>query len=181
MIGNDIIDLNLARLENKAGNPRYCKKIFTEKERDMIENSLDREEVLWTFWAMKETAYKAHQRRFGLPRKINPLDYECNSESSVTIENWKYSIELDKNQNFIHCYTHRSKLKNYIYLSREFNEHDFLSDLKKQNPFINSELSIEKDGYGIPSIHMKSTSETIPFSLSHHGRFTAFVIPLINS
>ncbi|MCH4823119.1 4'-phosphopantetheinyl transferase superfamily protein [Gramella lutea] len=180
MIGNDIIDLSIARLENKTNNPRYCKKVFTGKERDIIEAESDKEKMLWTLWAMKETAYKAHQRRFNLARKINPLDYECDSESIVNIGEWKYKVEVDRNEHYIHCSTTQDNLQSYIYPSLEFLFENFLTDLREQNIFRHDEIGVVKNRYGIPSILDKTNSETIPFSLSHHGKFTAIVIPLIN-
>jgi phosphopantetheinyl transferase (holo-ACP synthase) len=57
MIGNDVVDLVLARKKvwRRTG---YLQKIFTESEQLLIENSSNPHVLVWKLWSMKEAAYK---------------------------------------------------------------------------------------------------------------------------
>jgi len=76
LIGNDIIDLEIPISPNWK-SPRYLNKLFSSAEQEVIIKSDKPTIILRLFWSFKEAAYKAHQRRFNLPRKYNPLDFQC--------------------------------------------------------------------------------------------------------
>lgn len=62
LIGNDIIDLELAKTESNWQRRGYLEKIFTEDEQTMIMNSIDPSVTVWLLWSMKEAAYKIYSR-----------------------------------------------------------------------------------------------------------------------
>lgn len=77
MIGNDIIDLQLASRQSNWRRKGFLEKVFTSSEREIIKASEEKEECVWLLWSMKEAAYKAHQRKRSLPRRLNWTVQEC--------------------------------------------------------------------------------------------------------
>ncbi|MDX1761501.1 MAG: 4'-phosphopantetheinyl transferase superfamily protein [Christiangramia sp.] len=186
MIGNDIIDLKIALAENKSANSRYLAKSFTEREISEIKNDIDPELKLWTFWAMKETAYKNHQRTYGLPRKLNPLGFECHLNDSgkkgiVKIDDQQYSVIVDISSDHINCYSVETRTFQKSYLCDADPKAAFLKDISSEFNLDASELSISKDEFGMPSLKIGTALKKVPLSISHHGDFSALMIPLINS
>lgn len=184
MVGNDIIDLELARAERKSENSRYLAKVFSEEEIKHILLAEDQELRLWQFWAMKEAAYKAHQRIFSLPRKLNPKAFHCaldGSSGKVSIDKLVYNIEFQTTAEYLHATTSTEKLSKKVFQTNTEASLDLKQEFSKHLPSDYINLIIKKNGLGIPSLEVNKQSEKIPFSLSHHGKFTAFAIPLINS
>ena len=183
MIGNDVIDLEIARAARKSENSRYMAKVFTKMEQALILNSEDPELMLWLLWAMKEAAYKANQRIFDLPRKLNPISYNCDLNLSkgsgkVIVDHSTYDIEFKITSEYIHTTTASGKIFQKVSVCKNGSA----LDLFDNDAPLNVEAYIQKkDRNGVPSFHSKNTSDSIPFSISHHGKFTAFAIPLINS
>ncbi|GAA4323507.1 hypothetical protein GCM10023115_52290 [Pontixanthobacter gangjinensis] len=185
MIGNDIIDLKLARAENKAANSRYLAKAFTSGEIRRIGLDADPELTLWTLWAMKETAYKAHQRRYNLPRRINPKSFECSLHDSVQrgcvkVNTDLYQVCIERSLDYIHVFTSETSPQQKKYYAVHEARSEFLSELSIDLGLDREEISIIKNHLGMPSICLGLNKEKIPFSMSHHGDFSSFVIALIN-
>ena len=186
MIGNDIIDLKIARTERKSDNSRFMDKVFTDDEKSLILNAHDPELHLWILWSMKEAAYKAHQRIHDLPRKLNPKSYECKYShqeisGEVKIGSSEYNIDVLITSEYIHSTTSRGELLQMAFTNRQASTFNLLAEFLSRNSINKDEIELFKDLNGIPSIHLKNSSKKLPFSLSHHGNFTAFAIPLINS
>jgi phosphopantetheinyl transferase (holo-ACP synthase) len=76
MIGNDVIDLELALRESNWKRKGWIEKIFTGAEQQWIYSFKDRDKALWTLWSMKESAYKIYNRTTGA-RKFNPHALVC--------------------------------------------------------------------------------------------------------
>ncbi|MDT0677019.1 4'-phosphopantetheinyl transferase family protein [Autumnicola musiva] len=186
MIGNDIVDLRLAALESNIYRPRLQGKIFSEEEQEVIRRAKNQENQFWLFWAMKEAAYKAHQRRFGLRRKFNPKIFECVFTSlekstlqySVFVEGYEYFIRSQISAEFIHCFALSPAVKeNKIqFFNKKVNlRKRLISAVAKHFNLPVEEVKIYKDNYSIPQLIQGIQSINIPFSLSHHGRFSAIV------
>jgi len=77
MIGNDIVDLQLARKESNWQRPRFLGKIFTEEEQYFIHTANDKDVAVWLLWSGKESVYKIiarlEKRRFFAPKKIKHI------------------------------------------------------------------------------------------------------------
>lgn len=161
-------------------------KVFSEEEMNQIINSNDPELCLWKLWAMKETAYKAHQRSFDLPRKLNPKAFSCvldisNSGGKVSIDDSVYDIELNITSGYLHATSSSEKVSKNVFQINKDSAFDLITVITDNYHFTTEDFSIKKNAHGIPSIVAEDHSIEIPFSLSHHGKFTAFAIPLINS
>ncbi len=74
MIGNDVVDLQLAKTQSNWQRKGFLEKQFTEEEQQTILNSENPFLQVWLFWSMKEAAYKCyvqeHQKRFFAPKKF---------------------------------------------------------------------------------------------------------------
>ncbi|MCP9200413.1 4'-phosphopantetheinyl transferase superfamily protein [Gramella sp. GC03-9] len=185
MIGNDLVDLNLALPEKKAKNLRYQEKVFLAGEIDEIKASLDPERSLWRFWSMKECAYKASQRDTRFRRKLNPLDFKCeiqkDSTGLVHTKNATYKVYSEIESNYIHSYTISESFRPSVIYHLDISKQEKLAAIAAALGLSKALVNIEKDSLGIPCLRLGSTPKSFPISMSHHGNFSAFLIPLINS
>src|SRR5210317_1290652 len=75
MVGNDIVDLNLADREAwKRARLRH--KVLTPSEQLLLFDAEEPGTFLWVLWSMKESAYKLHFREH-LNRALNPIRFTC--------------------------------------------------------------------------------------------------------
>jgi phosphopantetheinyl transferase (holo-ACP synthase) len=73
MIGNDIVDLALARKESNWQRKGFLDKIFTKKEQLQIVTAQNPETMVWNLWSRKEAVYKIYNRETGI-RAFIPLE-----------------------------------------------------------------------------------------------------------
>lgn len=155
MIGNDIIDLALARKESNWQRKGFLDKIFTNKEQLLILNTQNPEVMVWNLWSRKEAAYKIYNRQTGI-RGYFPLQLECIYENqnsgSVCINDKRYFTETTMDTDCVYTI---AVAQNIIFNSIET---------------ISLDITIEKIN-GIPFIKNKQTQLLKPVSISHHGRF----------
>ncbi|MDR6967367.1 phosphopantetheinyl transferase (holo-ACP synthase) [Flavobacterium arsenatis] len=154
MIGNDIVDLELAKTESNWKRKGFLEKIFTESEQKIILYSENPEKMVWLLWSCKEAAYKIHNRQT-LIRAFIPLQLECDLEFA----NKQISVKV---KCFDKCYFCRTEVtENYIYTIAVAKQDSF-QFIKE---FDKGLKIIKKDG--IPYIH--GNQNTI--SITHHGKF----------
>ncbi len=184
MIGNDIIDLNLARLQSNWERRGYLQKLFTEEEQKFIINSNNQELNVWLLWSMKESVYKAVQRKYKLHRFYDPKQFVCSQvqltsekargEVSFKEETFKTTSELFPDK--ILSYTANSEFSHF---SEEKNASSLLLQKVSEHFLIPLDsLNISKNGQGIPFITYHGDNLQIPFSLSHHGNYSAYALSL---
>ena len=155
MIGNDIIDLRLARVESNWQRKGFLEKLFTTFEQSLIYNSEKPEQMVWHLWSRKEAAYKIYHRETKI-RAFIPKQIECFSlpladdfsVGKVGIGGQVYFTKTEVTAEFIHTAA-----------VVDFKDFDKIQ-------VINSD-EIAKDSDGIP-FHIKTNN---PVSISHHGRF----------
>ena len=155
MIGNDIVDLALARKESNWKRNRFLDKIFTVKEQLLIADALNPEIMVWNLWSRKEAAYKIYNRETGT-RGYFPLQLECFYENEIL-----GSVSIKGNRYF----TKTIISDEFIYTIAVVNKDNFEA-VKK----LNLNDSIKKTN-GIPFIIDEQTKLIKPVSISHHGRF----------
>jgi phosphopantetheinyl transferase (holo-ACP synthase) len=155
MIGNDVIDLALARTESNWKRKGFLNKLFTGAEQQLILTNPDPESILWNLWSRKEAAYKIYSRETQV-RAFMPLQLECVFENAcdgkVSVNGKEYFTQTCIFEEQIHtiAVTLKDDFENVVLL-------DEVSDVSKRD--------------GIP-YHKKSGK---PISISHHGRFGAIV------
>ncbi|HET7360869.1 MAG TPA: 4'-phosphopantetheinyl transferase superfamily protein [Salinimicrobium sp.] len=184
MIGNDVVDLHLAKKESNWNRPRFLFKIFSKKERLLIASAANKTLMVWRLWTMKEAAYKAHQRRFNLSPKFNPTAFECSLISGengmVQIGTQSYETYSVKNSGFIYSEAKILGFGRGVY--SELKENNSSKNIKTAlNYFLSqgtnrplAQFEIRKDKNGIPWLFTENKKQKIPFSISRHGRFSIF-------
>ncbi len=158
MIGNDVIDLALANKESNWQRKGFLDKIFTQKEQILIENSNNKETIVWNLWSRKEAAYKIWNRANGV-RSFNPSKFECldftTTNGRVKFENNLYFTKTEINSHFIHT----------VAVTK-------LDDFYKIKQLEDNSLIIKKDKF---PYFVDANKNEIPLSKSHHGAFQKVV------
>lgn len=138
MIGNDIVDLALAKEQSNWRRKGYLGKIFSSREQLAILNASDPDSLVWLFWTMKEAAYKIDNKITGV-RNFAPAGLECELSSGspqginlVKIQDRVYHTQTEMNGSFIHTIAARyskslPRILISIYISEEV-------DYKKMAP-----------------------------------------------
>ncbi|MDI5898757.1 4'-phosphopantetheinyl transferase family protein [Flavobacterium yafengii] len=155
MIGNDIVDLALARKESNWKRSRFLDKIFTVKEQLLITDAENPEVMVWNLWSRKEAAYKIYNRETGI-RGFFPLQLEC------FYENATFGTVSIKGK----IYFTQSKIENDSIYTIAVVKKEYFNKIMT----LNSKTKISKIN-GIPFIIDEQTKIEKPVSISHHGRF----------
>ena len=188
MIGNDIIDLNVAGINSRWKEQRFLDKIFSAEEQDFIRSESDQFQNIWRLWSMKESAYKIMSRSDGIVR-FNPKDFKCTvrnfTEGQVIYENTTISTLTELNPNYIQT----TAFSNSNWTSRVFPL--FHSDVKSQHlemyqhvikiysdlkNVAQTKVDIRKMNAGVPQLYIDGILQKEQLSITHHGRFGAFAI-----
>ncbi len=153
MIGNDIVDLDLASKESNWRRKGFLDKIFSKRERTIILSSKNPDIMVWNLWSRKEAAYKIYNRSAGI-RKYNPIDFQC-YDLDLLIGRVIYGDTI--------FYTKTKITKQYISTVSLLNTVDFD---KIQEVTADKIIKID----AIP-FFMDSFNGIKPASISHHGRY----------
>ena len=163
MIGNDIVDLALARKESNWKRKGFLDKIFTTKEQLLISNAEKPEVMVWNLWSRKEAAYKIYNRKTQI-RGYFPLRLEC------------FELEIIDGISF-----GKVVIKDLIYFTKTEITTQFVHTIAVENvqdfdtiTTLETRKNIQKNN-GIPNYFEKENSVLIPISISHHGRFEQIV------
>jgi phosphopantetheinyl transferase len=133
---------------------------------------------------MKEAVYKAVQRKYKLQRFYNPKQFVCSQvqltpekargEVSYQDESFRTTSELFPDK--ILSYTTNTEFSHF---SEEKNARSLLLQKVSEHFLIHLDsLNITKTGQGIPLITYHGDNLQIPFSLSHHGNYSAYALSL---
>ena len=159
MIGNDIVDLELAQTQSNWKRKGYLDKIFTKNEQLLIFKSENPNQTVWNLWSKKEASYKIYNRITG-NRIYNPLQFECfDSEQYIGIVR----------NNGVSYYTRTEMNSLYIHTISVLNLDDF-----KKIRFEDRNSEIIKIN-GIPFLKYPDKKVLNPISISNHGRFEKIV------
>lgn len=159
MIGNDIVDLALARKESNWQRPRFLDKIFTSYEQQLILEAENPEIMVWNLWSRKEAAYKIYNRETGIrafiPRQLECI-YEDEARGLVICKKNIYHTQTTIINDEIHTIAVVQKV--------------FFNQIQPIRPIKN----IQKIN-GIPFLVDRSGIILRPVSISHHGRYSAYI------
>lgn len=180
MIGNDIVDLTIVSDQSNWRRERWLQKIFTEKERHFIYNSEDPDLLVWKFWSMKESVYKAYQRSFNLSPVYNPRSFECNLNGEVYKENLVYETDSQINTDRIYTIAaitiDSEKVISKIVKTYSKSKTCFFDLITSHLSVHNSRIVIQKNENRIPQIFVNNRYVDLNFSFTRHGRFSACVV-----
>ncbi len=188
MIGNDIVDLELAKVQSGWRRKGFLDKAYSSNEQAMILASINPDITVWRLWSMKESVYKA-RLRVEKQIRINPKTFDCQI--------------LSENLGKVICdgmvYYTKSVIKDsYVYSQAQAEEFDMVlfskvinlgkdnldseklyaivkSDIAIRKGWKEIDLMIKKNEIGIPEVYHKGAKNEILISLSHHGRFGAYL------
>ena len=155
MIGNDIVDLDLARKESNWKRKGFLEKIFSFEEQRMIHDDSNPELMVWNLWSRKEAAYKIYNRHTGIKGYFPWLlqcSYENQNLGKVAIDDFVF-------------YTQTEITHDYIY-SIAVSDIAVFDEIK----YLETSENIKKAN-GVPYILDESSNIIQPVSITHHGRF----------
>ena len=190
MIGNDVIDLQLAATQSNWQRQGFLNKVFTDTEQKLILNASNPFDVVWLLWSMKESSYKAHLQQHP-KRFFNSIKLKCslinNLNGIVQIDSFKYTTYTTITKACIHTVAIAQKdnpfsstyftLSNKRYDIQHIETYDrFLSEIAQIKKFNRNTISMRKDKLGIPKVFQESIPIDVSFSLSHHGNYGAYAI-----
>jgi phosphopantetheinyl transferase (holo-ACP synthase) len=159
MIGNDIIDLDLARKESNWRRKGFLEKIFSQREQNLILNASNPELMVWNLWSRKEAGYKIYNRFTGIKGYFPWLlqcCYDDDNLGKVIIDDFVF-------------HTHTQITHEYIY-TIAVSENDFFDKIKS----LETAENIKKTN-GIPNIFDVAANTIQPVSMTHHGRFQKII------
>jgi len=159
MIGNDVVDLALAKAESNWQRKGYLDKLFTTKEQNLIFSAENPTIMVWILWSRKEAVYKIIRQQNGergfYPLRIVNIDYEL---GLVSFEARLFYVKTSIVEDCVHSVALQNQSFNQIIEISTYTQ-----ILKKDEiPFI---IKNEKQ------IHI---------SKSHHGRFEKIICLLKN-
>jgi phosphopantetheinyl transferase (holo-ACP synthase) len=197
MIGNDVVDIALASKQSNWKRPGFLKKIFTINEQSCILNSNSPDMLVWLIWSMKESAYKIVVRQNHV-RCFAPLRFECNIrncvnnhyEGYVLFENSIFETSSEYFSGVIYTIAHAESYlpsDENIYEKIKFSNKYFntqhkevylsiFKKLAKQKSKHLKHFSIKKDSSGVPEIYFDDQKSNLFISISHHGRYGAYIL-----
>ena len=191
MIGNDIVDLTVAAKESNWQRKGYLEKVFTAYEQKCIRNAADAHKMVWRLWSIKESAYKVHVQQYG-KRFFAPKKMSCELTSAtsalVTCNDSQYTVATQEKGEAIFSTAiflgDKTKASHFCFvtgmLTAKAQSNKIHHELKKrlsQDAQLSYEgLHIAKTNAGVPVLFYKNRRLSIPFSITHHGRFAAISI-----
>lgn len=189
MIGNDVVDLKLAEIQSNWRRKGFLDKICSPLEQRMISASLKPDLTFWRLWSMKESAYKAFQRK-SKQRKVNPLAFKCQLingyEGLVNCNAELYHAQTESSKDFVHTYAYSDEFKaelagklidlNPDQLNSIAFYNKVISSLSQVKGWVKKDISLKKNSHGIPEVHNLKGNTTVLCSLSHHGRFGSYLV-----
>ena len=186
MIGNDIVDLQLAKTQSNWQRKGFLEKQFTKKEQEIILNSEDSFLHVWLFWSLKEAAYKCYtqkiKKRFFAPKK-----FECTLTSEnkgiVVFEENKFYTTTFFNPFYLHTIAKETQKETTFFSSigsPKTVDSAIKQKLQEITGVLSEEITQRKSSVGAPLYYHKEKLLTNSCSISHHGNYGAFAFTLEN-
>ena len=179
MIGNDIVDLSLAKIESNWQRKGFLEKQFTANEQQQILAATNSFILVWRFWSMKEAAYKVFAQQnemfFFAPKKFDCL-LISKKEGMVFYKDEIFYTSSIVTQNYIFT------LARYQKLIKPYSKFvipqviDIMIKIKLANvtKFSAKEIEQKKTKNGAPFYYYKDILLTRSCSISHHGNYGVF-------
>jgi phosphopantetheinyl transferase (holo-ACP synthase) len=192
VIGNDVVDLELAAIESNWRRKGFLQKIFSPAEQELITTSKNPDKMVWLLWSMKEAAYKAHQRSFNLHPRLNWRAQECRlvkitsgtASGKVEVEGNTYYTTSEITSAYIYTSAEKtldSGVKNGIFKASSSEAKEELKRITSAYFKVDmGELQLKKNVHRMPFLEGRDGFFFDQFSLSGHGEYSAYSLSLIN-
>ena len=179
-IGNDIVDLNLAKTQSNWQRKGFLEKQFTQKEQREILNSENPFLKVWLFWSMKEAAYKCYTQKFK-ERFFAPQKFECTVTSKdkgmVVFEENTFYTESISNVLYTSTIAREKKEETVIFFAvglASTIDLDLKIKLAAETGVSYKGIEKRKTTIGAPLFYYKEELLTTSCSISHHGNYGAY-------
>jgi phosphopantetheinyl transferase (holo-ACP synthase) len=179
LIGNDIIDLSLAKIESNWQRRGFLEKQFTTNEQQLILAATNSFSLVWRFWSMKEAAYKVFTQQnemcFFAPKKFDCL-LISNKEGMVLYKDEIFYSSSIVTQDYIFTLaSYEKSIKPYSKFTMP-QDIDIMIKIKLEDITTFSAIEIEqkKSKNGAPFYYYKDILLTRSCSISHHGNYGVF-------
>lgn len=183
MIGNDIIDLKLAKKESNYWRLGFLEKQFSLNEQALILSSSNSFLLVWRLWSMKEAAYKVYTQqnktRFFAPKKFY-CKIGSDSNGFVYYKNKLFYTSTEINHKYIFTLaSSNEKTKAFSQIvNPNFLDKTIKNKLEDETEFSSKGIVKKKLENGVPLYFHKNTLLTKSCSISHHGNYGVFTIIL---
>lgn len=174
MLGNDVVDLRLAKTQSNWTRKNYLSKIFSVDEQSLIHTADDPDVFVWLMWSMKEACYKIVNRKTGL-RFYKPMEFRCTftlngstAEGLVHYSGETFLTYTEISPDYLHSISFNTGSdRQQCKIIRMKNSPDYEYQLQLGHP----EIKLRKNISGIPEIFLVSSMSSHCASVSHHGVF----------
>jgi len=195
-VGNDIVDLEAPGNAGKSRESRFVDRVFTEEERLLIHGASRPDRLLWLLWAAKEAAYKAVSRDDpavgSIPRRYavcldgaEPGPGGSQTAGRVITPKGTMALAVFATAQWVHAlagdippdgFCHEVAFVAGGEDPSAAARVNLLQAIGRQAGCPTESFSIlrDPDGPGAPGLFFRGSQLSVPFSLSHDGRFTAF-------
>jgi phosphopantetheinyl transferase (holo-ACP synthase) len=178
MLGNDVVDLNLAKKQSNWKRKGYLSKILLPKEESLVLSAENPDVMLWLIWSMKEAAYKIVNRNNGL-RFYDPQAFSCEFkvdgaqvDGTVHFKKEVFRCITEITENYVHT-TALQKESSFSEVS--VLKHRYSKDYIDEFNSLNTDLQINKTAKILPEIISLATKKRSLASISHHGEYLYIV------
>jgi len=173
LIGNDIIDLSLAKKQSNWQRPGFLAKQFTDDEIACIQKSENPFLLVWRFWSMKEAAYKVvvqqNQKRFFAPKKF-ACEILSQTEGKVTFQQQTFTTQTRTTDKYIYTSTGNATFQ---WVGKTADSIKMWKAIERQTGELATELKIQKSKAGVPNVFSGEEQITRSLTKTHHGEFQA--------
>ena len=183
MIGNDIIDLKLARKQTNYWRAGFLEKQFSSNERVLIRSTSNPFIVVWKLWSMKEAAYKLYTQenkiRFFAPKKFS-CQISSYSKGFVCYKNKVFYTSTILNKKYIFTIaTFKKKTKAFSEIVHpHILDETIKKKLENETDFSSKNIIKKKTRNGVPQYYHNKIKLTKSCSISHHGNYGVFSLLL---
>ncbi|RME94328.1 MAG: 4-phosphopantetheinyl transferase family protein [Bacteroidetes bacterium] len=195
MIGNDIVDLAVARRESNWQRPRYLNKLFTATEQALIRAAPEAERQVWLLWACKEAAYKAWStetsRRVFAPKQLRVVAWQQQAVGQFTARlatpRRTYCVQACATTDYVRARTLVAPLlpdwqATFYYPEasteqvRQFIRCALRNACTQHFHWQGAELSIRSNTLGRPILYHQGKPTPVYLSWAHHGAWAEAMI-----
>ena len=191
MIGNDIVDLNLAKIQSNWQRKGFLMKVFTNSEQELIRGASEPDQLVWRLWSMKESVYKATLKNYKKIR-LNPVRFECRlldeKNGEVRFNGFHCFTISEMNEDYVHsvAYQESAPFKLHYKVTGEQPlcgkelYQSVISYLTECFNWVPEGIFLQKNSLGIPEFYRFGKKIPVFCSLSHHGRYESYLIAASN-